>query len=170
MPVGAEHGQSAFASLRQPTSTAGRRSESHAAPKDRREANRLIRAEASLSEEGHQDSGLAVVPGSTRRHGSARTAMRIAGTCGKHCAAASATWMIPRSAMRSLRTPTSRSWTRRAGLVQEPHNATMELLRPVDGNFDAANDARFDVSHTSVPAAIFATIEANVVGHGPVPR
>ena len=63
-----------------------------------------------------------------------------------------------------------RNRTRRAGPCPGPHNATMELLRPVDGNFDAANDTRFDVSHTSVPPAIFATIEANVVGHGPVPR
>ena len=173
LPVGAEHGQSAFASLRRPTSTAGRRSESHAAPKDRREANRLIRAEASLPEEGHWRVTGTPAPGSTRRHGSARTAMRIAGTCGKHCAAASATWTITGPVMRPLRPPASRS----AGtgpvervLVQEPHNATMELLRPVDGNFDAANDTRFDVSHTSVPAATYATIQASVVGHGPVPR
>ena len=94
--------------------------------KDRKEANRLIKAEAALLEEEFE------------RHRREREKVETNNVTRAQL------WVLVLQ------------WFRDQYLVQELHNATMELLRRrlarVDGNFDAATDTRFDASMPARPA------------------
>lgn len=143
---GTEHGCSAFASLCQPTwgRTESRKSRR---TRNRREADRLIKTEASLPEwkferrwrepdkqrhQGFWSCGGSGIQADLESDEDRKQAPEVL----REAPAVSATWTIPGPAMRSRRTPTNHSitWTCRAGLIstlsRNPTTIEMLVYRP----------------------------------------